>query len=147
LYEASTQGLAKLFWMRSRAEASQLGFSITIKQNIETGFPDDTWSSGPTIVSGNYRNSQTGEADPNFQKTFVTQRRETLPEWVDRSRFNYFYRLAVNTRVPDSEAGKIICIGVDTPYVRSPPLRFARSNRHKSNYCRKGDRSSRNRLK
>jgi hypothetical protein len=80
-------------------------------------------SSGPTIVSGNYRNSQTGEADPNFQKTFVTQRRETLPEWVDRSRFNHCYRLAVNTRVPDSEAGKIICIGDELRMF--DPLRFA----------------------
>lgn len=154
------------------------GFSVTIKQNIETGFPDDTLSPGPTIIStatleaiaswyphldleevrlrfrtnieisgvpafwedrlfagaedtvsfkiGDVhfmgvnpcqrcvvitRNSQTGEADPNFQKTFVMQRRETLPEWVDRSRFNHFYRLAINTRLPDSEAGKIICIG------------------------------------
>ncbi|MCU0547170.1 MAG: MOSC domain-containing protein [Oscillatoriaceae cyanobacterium Prado104] len=33
------------------------------------------------------RDSQTGEAYPNFQKTFVAQRRTTLPAWVDRSRF------------------------------------------------------------
>ena len=154
------------------------GFSVAVKQNLDTGFPDDTVSPGPTIIStatleavaswypnldveevrlrfrtnieiagvpafwedrlfadaentvsfsiGDVhfmginpcqrcvviaRNSQTGEADPNFQKTFATQRRETLPEWARRSRFNHFYRLAVNTRVPASEAGKIICIG------------------------------------
>jgi uncharacterized protein len=57
------------------------------------------------------RNSQTGAADRNFQKTFVTQRRTTLPEWVDRSRFNHFYRLAINTRLPVTEAGKTISVG------------------------------------
>lgn len=57
------------------------------------------------------RNSQTGEADPQFQKTFITKRRETLPEWTERSRFNHFYRLAINTRVPASETGKTIAVG------------------------------------
>jgi uncharacterized protein len=57
------------------------------------------------------RDARTGKPDPNFQKTFVTQRQTTLPEWVDRSRFNHFYRLAINTRVPVTEAGKKISIG------------------------------------
>lgn len=154
------------------------GFAVKVKQNLDTGFPDDTGSPGPTIIStatlktiaswypgldveevrlrfrtnieisgvpafwedrlfsesektvnfqiGNLRlmginpcqrcvvitrNSQTGEAYPNFQKTFVTQRRKTLPEWTERSRFNHFYRLAINTRLPLTEAGKTICIG------------------------------------
>jgi uncharacterized protein YcbX len=57
------------------------------------------------------RNSQTGEAYPNFQKTFVAQRQATLPEWVERSRFNHFYRLAINTQLTPAEAGKTINIG------------------------------------
>ncbi|MFQ4141685.1 MOSC domain-containing protein [Chlorogloeopsis sp. ULAP02] len=57
------------------------------------------------------RDSQTGEAYPNFQKTFVVKRQQTLPEWAERSRFNHFYRLAINTRVPASEEGKAIAIG------------------------------------
>jgi uncharacterized protein YcbX len=57
------------------------------------------------------RNSQTGKAYPNFQKTFMTQRQTTLPEWAERSRFNHFYRLAINTRLPLTEAGKTVCIG------------------------------------
>jgi len=57
------------------------------------------------------RDSQTGETDLKFQKTFVTQRQTTLPEWAERSRFNHFYRLAINTRLPVTEAGKKICIG------------------------------------
>ncbi|NEQ45815.1 MAG: MOSC domain-containing protein [Leptolyngbya sp. SIOISBB] len=50
------------------------------------------------------RDATTGESIKGFQKTFIQQRAETLPEGVARSRFNHFYRLAVNTRLsPDSE--------------------------------------------
>jgi len=154
------------------------GFPVQLKQDLTMGFPDDTASPGPTIVStatleaiaswypdftleevrarfranieiGGVppfwedslfttaegtrsfqvgavqflgvnpcqrcvvvtRNPLTGEAYPNFQKTFVANRKETLPDWVERSRFNHFFRLAINTRVPASEAGKTIQIG------------------------------------
>ncbi|MGJ3245022.1 MAG: MOSC domain-containing protein [Elainellaceae cyanobacterium] len=154
------------------------GFPVQVKQNLKMGFPDDTVSPGPTIVStatleaiaswypeltvdeirrrfrtnieisgvlafwedrlfstpdspvtfqiGDAtfmgvnpsqrcvvitRDSQTGDAYPTFQKTFITRRRETLPSWSERSQFNHFYRLAVNTRVPSSEAGTVIKVG------------------------------------
>jgi len=154
------------------------GFPVQLKQDLTMGFPDDTASPGPTIVStatleaiaswypnltveevrarfranieiggvppfwedGLFataestrsfqlgavqflgvnpcqrcvvvtRNPVTGEAYPNFQKTFIANRKETLPDWVERSRFNHFFRLAINTRVPSSEAGKTIQIG------------------------------------
>lgn len=54
------------------------------------------------------RNSITGEATANFQKIFVTRRRETLPPWTTSARFNHFYRLSVNMRVPESQAGKVL---------------------------------------
>lgn len=57
------------------------------------------------------RNSQTGESYPNFQKIFSRQREETLPSWVKLSRFNHFYRLSVNTKIPASEVGKIVQVG------------------------------------
>ncbi len=57
------------------------------------------------------RNPQTGEAYPQFQKTFIKQRKKTLPEWTERSRFNHFFRLAVNTRLSPEQAGKTIAIG------------------------------------
>jgi uncharacterized protein len=57
------------------------------------------------------RDSQTGAAYPNFQKTFVAQRQQTLPAWTERSRFNHFFRLAINTQLPTTEAGKTIWIG------------------------------------
>ncbi|MEP0754365.1 MOSC N-terminal beta barrel domain-containing protein [Trichocoleus sp. Lan] len=57
------------------------------------------------------RDSLMGEVYPNFQKLFVQARKETLPSWVDSSRFNHFYRLSVNTRIPESEAGNILQVG------------------------------------
>lgn len=57
------------------------------------------------------RNSRNGEVYPKFQQIFVAKRREFLPSWTTPSRFNHFYRLAVNTNVPESEAGKILKIG------------------------------------
>ena len=55
------------------------------------------------------RNPATGEIqDPAFAKTFAQRRQETLPAWAEKSRFDHFYRLAVNTVVPESEAGKVI---------------------------------------
>ncbi|MDX2212307.1 MAG: MOSC N-terminal beta barrel domain-containing protein [Oculatellaceae cyanobacterium bins.114] len=154
------------------------GFSVSIKRNLETGFPDDLASPGPTLISTatleaiaswypnldveeirlrfranieiagvpafwedhlfttpeatvNFqigevtfmgvnpcqrcvvvtRNSQTGEAYPQFQKTFIAKRQDTLPAWAERSRFNHFYRLAVNTRSSALEEGKVISVG------------------------------------
>jgi len=49
------------------------------------------------------RDSQTGAATPGFQKTFIPQRAAALPAGVARSRFNHFFRLAVNTQLaPDA---------------------------------------------
>lgn len=48
---------------------------------------------------------------PNFQKTFVTNRKQSLPAWAEPARFNHFYKLAVNTRSPEKEAGKTVQIG------------------------------------
>jgi len=54
------------------------------------------------------RDSLKGISYPNFQKIFISKRKETLPDWVNRDRFNHFYRLSVNTIIPDPEAGKIL---------------------------------------
>jgi uncharacterized protein len=143
--------------------------SIHLEENTEVGFPDDTKSPGPTVIStatlaaiaswfpgitvaearrrfrttlefnnvsefwedhlfgpagetlafriGQIeflginpcercivptRESLEGSPTSGFQKTFVQQRQSTLPAAVERSRFNHFYRLAVNTRLADS---------------------------------------------
>ena len=57
------------------------------------------------------RDPQTGQSYPKFQKTFIQQRKNTLPEWTERSRFNHYFRLAINTRLAPSEAGKVIAVG------------------------------------
>ena len=157
---------------------SYFGFPVTIKQDLQMGFPDDTVSPGATIVStatleaiaswypelttadirrrfranielagvpafwedrlfttpehtvkftvGDVefmgvnpcqrcivvtRDPKTGAPYPKFQKTFIEQRKKTLPEWTERSRFNHYFRLAVNTKLSPTEAGKAICIG------------------------------------
>ncbi|MCY7407152.1 MAG: MOSC N-terminal beta barrel domain-containing protein [Alkalinema sp. CAN_BIN05] len=55
------------------------------------------------------RNSSSGHITAEFQKTFLKMRSQSLPETVERSRFNYFYRLAVNTRIkyPTNDSIKI----------------------------------------
>ncbi|MBD2297890.1 MOSC N-terminal beta barrel domain-containing protein [Nostoc sp. FACHB-87] len=154
------------------------GFSLTIAQNSLMGFPDDTDSPGPTVIStatltevaswfpgvtvdemrrriranieiagvpafwedhlfsepdqlvalrvGNVqffgvnpcqrcvvptRNPDSAAVYPSFQKIFIQQRQATLPDSVNLSHFNHFYRLSVNTRVHISESGKILQIG------------------------------------
>ena len=57
------------------------------------------------------RDPDTGKPYPKFQKTFIDKRQKTLPEWTERSRFNHFFRLAVNTRLSPTQATKTIAIG------------------------------------
>jgi uncharacterized protein len=153
---------------------------VHIAQNLDMGFPDDTDSPGPTIIStatiseialwfppltdrqvqrrlrtnleldaelpfwedrlfatagdsirfqlGDVtfeginpcqrcvvptRDPETGDVYGDFQKVFARKRDETLPEWTERSRFNHFYRLAINTRIPSAEAGKKLIVGAE----------------------------------
>lgn len=48
---------------------------------------------------------------PQFQKTFMQRRKETLPPWAETERFNHYYRFAVNTSVPATETGKTLRVG------------------------------------
>lgn len=62
------------------------------------------------------RDPFTGDPTPHFQKTFVQQRRAQLPEAVlsrpiQGSRFDHFYRLGLNTRIPAHFAGQRIRVG------------------------------------
>ena len=52
------------------------------------------------------RDPENGEPVADFQKTFMRLRQEHLPPWANRDRFNHFYRFAVNTSIPETEAGK-----------------------------------------
>jgi uncharacterized protein len=57
------------------------------------------------------RNSLTGNVTAKFQQIFSQHRQQTVPTGINRSRFNHFYRLAVNTQIPDREADKYLNTG------------------------------------
>lgn len=57
------------------------------------------------------RDHLTGDRYPNFQKNFIAQRQATLPDRVALDRFNHFYKLTLNTKVPASETGKVLRVG------------------------------------
>jgi len=57
------------------------------------------------------RDPATAEAIAGFQKTLAERRRATLPAWAAISRFNHFYRLAVNTRLASGQQGGHIKVG------------------------------------
>jgi hypothetical protein len=46
-------------------------------------------------------------------------RKEHLPEWSNAKRFNHFYRFAINTSIPPSEAGKKLKVGDTVTIVAS----------------------------
>ncbi len=163
--ESDTRGLEA--WL-----SDFFGFSVKLQKNLLTGFPDDTISPGPTIVSTSSirevaswyedldeedirrrirttieidgvpafwedrlfpagdnvisfkvgdsqfvgvnpcqrcivptRDAITGEVYSDFKKIFIHKRQETLPEWVNKSRFNHFYKLTVNTRLASEGVG------------------------------------------
>lgn len=53
------------------------------------------------------RSAETGDVWPEFLQEFMQRREQCLPPWADRSRFDHFYRLAVNTRVIGRVAGVV----------------------------------------
>lgn len=57
------------------------------------------------------RSPITGTGDTLFQKTFATKRKDQLPSWAEPSRFDHFYRLAVNTRPVTSSLPTTIHVG------------------------------------
>jgi hypothetical protein len=57
------------------------------------------------------RNPQTGAIIPGFQKLFSDYRRSHIPAWTPETRFDHYYRMATNTRVAASEAGKFLRVG------------------------------------
>jgi uncharacterized protein YcbX len=57
------------------------------------------------------RDSYTAMNKAGFQKRFTEKRRESLPSWATPERFDHFYRLATNTRVALSQAGKMLRVG------------------------------------
>jgi len=57
------------------------------------------------------RDPDTGERTEGFQEAFVERRDATLPEWAPPERFDHYYKLMTNTRVPESEWGEAFSVG------------------------------------
>jgi hypothetical protein len=57
------------------------------------------------------RDPLTGEPYQKFQRILAAKRKENMPPWAELSSFPHFYHLCVLTRVPVSEAGKVIKVG------------------------------------
>ncbi len=57
------------------------------------------------------RDPHTGADLIGFQKRFAEQRSANLPASSPADRFDHFYRLSTNTRVPSAEAGKLLRVG------------------------------------
>lgn len=57
------------------------------------------------------RSPSGGARYPQFTRIFEERRYETLPYWATRSRFDHFYRLAVNTRLAVGSSGGTIRVG------------------------------------
>ena len=57
------------------------------------------------------RDPDQGNPVADFQKKFMQLRKDNLPAWANASRFNHFYRFAVNTSVPATESGKRLHVG------------------------------------
>lgn len=57
------------------------------------------------------RDPQTGEINTEFTRAFTNMRRSTIPRWTPEARFDHYFRLATNTRVASSEAGKTLRAG------------------------------------
>lgn len=57
------------------------------------------------------RDPDNGEPTADFQKSFAQLRQQHLPPWANATRFNHFYRFAVNTSIPPTEAHKLLRVG------------------------------------
>ncbi|MFC7238653.1 MOSC domain-containing protein [Saliphagus sp. GCM10025317] len=59
------------------------------------------------------RDPDTGEDTPGFRETFVERREATLPTWAGSDWFDHYFRLMVNTRVPDDQWETTLSVGDD----------------------------------
>lgn len=58
------------------------------------------------------RDSRTGVIqETGFARIFAERRAKLLPEWARRGRFDHYYRLSVNTRIAESQAGNVLARG------------------------------------
>lgn len=71
------------------------------------------------------RDPLTGVEMIGFQKRFAQLRRTHLPSWSHADRFEHFYCLATNTRIPSTEAGKQLHVGDSLILSTAQPQTYA----------------------
>ncbi|WP_306057948.1 MOSC domain-containing protein [Natronococcus wangiae] len=59
------------------------------------------------------RDPDTGAETDGFRERFVDRREATLPEWAGEAWFDHYFRLMVNTRVPESAWGATLSVDDD----------------------------------
>jgi uncharacterized protein YcbX len=57
------------------------------------------------------RDPDTGEPTSKFREQFITNRKETFPDWADRDAFEHYYTMMLIARVPDDDRGETISVG------------------------------------
>jgi uncharacterized protein YcbX len=110
------------------------GMRDRLRANIEIGGVPAFWEDGLYAVAGEVvafrvgaallegtnpcarcvvpsRDPLTGRPWAQFAKIVSERRAATLPSWAERSRFDHFYRLAVNTRAAAGQTGQLIAAG------------------------------------
>jgi uncharacterized protein YcbX len=121
--EASLAAVAG--WFALEREQTRRRFRANITVEGPEPFGEDRWY-GSSIRVGDVtvqvinpcarcvvpsRDPFTGVQDAGFQKRFAELRKQHLPGWADPHFFDHHYRFTVNTRIPASEAGKVIRAG------------------------------------
>jgi uncharacterized protein YcbX len=67
------------------------------------------------------RDPETGAETPGFRETFVRKREATLPEWASEAWFDHYFRLMVNTFVPEEAVGESLRVGDDVEILGERP--------------------------
>jgi len=67
------------------------------------------------------RDPETGEETPDFRAQFVEKRRETLPEWASETWYDHYFRLMVNTFVPEATVGSAVRVGDEVEILGERP--------------------------
>lgn len=57
------------------------------------------------------RHPESAEIMKSFSKELTARREAELPEWTDPARFKHYYVVSTNTRIPESESGKLLRAG------------------------------------
>jgi uncharacterized protein YcbX len=68
------------------------------------------------------RDPYTGAETEGFRETFLRKREETFPEWADPARFDHYFRVMINTLVPESEWGTELAVGDEIEILGERPL-------------------------